>query len=853
MSDRQAQPPFLALPRPLVLGIMVSLVGCGGRTHLFEAHRDGGADGTTDGPQGSGGQGGRADASFTDATDASSRPDIVTPPVSDVAADQARDLPADPRPETPAEAGPDLPDAPNDRFDTLPDTRADGQFDSPRDPLADVRPDLPADATPEVPWDGPRNGDEAGLDTRDADLGDRREIGDASDLGGPGLRVLAGVLAGPGALDGVGGTAQFYFPAGAATDGAGNLYVADAANNTIRKIVLATGEVTTIAGSLAVTGSDDGIGMNARFYSPQGLASDGAGNLYVADSVNSTIRKLVLATGEVTTLAGSAGGSGGTDGPGKTARFEWPASLAYDGAGSLFVADFSGNTIRRVVLATAEVATLAGSFGAAGSQDGTGPGARFSGPQGLASDSAGNLYVADSDNHTIRKIVVAAGLVTTFAGSPGLEGSDDGVGATARFSYPHGLAVDDNGNLLVADFGSNRIRKIRLATAEVTTLAGLSGTGASTDGPGDLAEFDGPHSLAYDSAGKLFVTDSSSHTVREVVLATRAVTTLAGRGRSDGSEDGSGAAARFAYPTGLARDPAGNLLVADSLNHTIRVVTLATGAVRTLVGLAGQGGSRDGTGADARFDFPVGLAYDGAGAVFVADQNNCLIRKVVLATAAVTTIAGSAGMPGSDDGTGGNARFAAPGAVAVDGAGNLFVADTTMHTIRKIAIASGSVTTLAGVAGSPGSDDGVGAGARFSRPAGLACDGTGNLFVADTDNHSLRKIVTATATVTTLGTTLDVPGSDAGSGAAARFQTPAALAIDGAGNLFVADLGDNTVRRVNLASALVTTVVGQTGRWETVPGPLPAYVAAPAGLAVLPSGDLAITDRLENAVLVAQF
>lgn len=824
-----------SFPRAFALAMAFLVVGCGGRSPLLEASRDRSAGGNRIAPPGTGGQGGGSDSSLADASplaDASWKPDVAILPGRDAAAADTRDATAD----SGSDRGPDLaPDTANDRADAMPDMRPDAQSDG--------NPDTLADGNAEVAWDGPGEGSEAGRDSREAG---------ASDARGPGLWVLAGTLAGPGALDGVGPAAQFYFPSGAVTDGAGNLFVADAANNTIRKIVLATGEVTTIAGSLGVTGSDDGIGTSALFFSPQGVASDGAGNLYVADSVNSTIRKLVIATGEVTTIAGAAEVSAYKDGRGTAARFELPLSLAYDGAGNLFVADIDG-TIRKVGLSTGDVTTVAGNAVTKGSQDGTGVGALFSGPQGVASDGAGNLYVADTGNHTIRKIVVDTGVVTTLAGSPGAEGFDDGIGAAARFSYPHGLAVDGNGNLLVADFGSARIRKVVVATATVTTLAGINGYLGSRDGPGDLAEFTGPDYLACDGAGNLFVTDSSNHTVRKVVLATREVTTFAGLGSSAGSDDGMGRVAQFDYPMGLVSDNAGNLLVADSLGQTIRKVVVATGAVSTLAGLADNGGSRDGTGADARFSFPVALAYDGAGTLFVADESNHLIRKVVLATAVVTTVAGAADVAGSEDGIGTSAHFDTPSAVAVDGMGNLFVADKATNVIRRIALASGTVTTLAGAAGVAGSTDGPGGAARFNSPAGLACDSAGNLFVADTGNSTIRKIAIATATVTTLAGTAGITGGGDGTGATARFQTPAALATDGAGNLLVADAQDNTVRKVNVATGLVATVVGHSGRWETVPGPLPAYIAAPAGLAVLPSGDLAITDMDENVVLVAQF
>ncbi|HEX7596810.1 MAG TPA: hypothetical protein VF518_01275, partial [Polyangia bacterium] len=798
-------------------------------------------------------------------SDAYAAPDGVGPPVPDA---PTADVPtADappPRPDTKADANPDVsadrtvtvpdsgpdrtvtvpdsgPDLPSDpRFDALPDLRVDGASDSNRDTSADRNPDLSEDR--------PRDAGDAGPDLL-RDTSDLAIPDAGSNTRSPGLWVLAGVLAGPGALDGIGPVAQFYFPSGAALDGAGNLYIADAANNTIRKIVLATREVTTIAGLLGVTGSDDGVGAKARFFSPQGLATDGAGNLYIADSVNSTVRKLVLATNEVTTLAGSPNATAYRDGRGGAARFESPTGLAYDGAGSLFVTDLDG-TIRRIVLDTAEVTTLAGRATAQGSQDGTGTVALFSRPQGIACDGAGTLYVADTGNYAIRKIVVATAAVTTLAGLAGSEGDDDGVGTAARFSSPLGLALDQGGNLFVADFGGASIRKVVLSTAEVSTLVWSGSVG---EGDYSVNQIDQPVYLACDGAGILYATDSSKHTVLQIVTATKAMTTLAGRASSAGTSDGVGAAAQFHEPSGLVSDNRGGLLIADSYNQCIRRVDIATGSVTTVAGMVGPGGHRDGTGSEARFNYPAALAYDGMGILFIADQNNHAIRQLVLATGLVTTLAGTPGMEESRNGTGSAAHFITPAGLALDGGGNLFVADLGAHTIRKIALANAAVTTLAGRAGSAGSSDGSGTQARFNGPSGLAYSAAGDLFVADTLNCTVRQIELATGSTTTLAGAAGLCDGGDGMGGAAHFQMPGSLALDSAGRLLVADIRDNTVRRLDVVTGQVTTIVGHSGRWETIPGPLPAYVAAPAGLAVLPSGDIAITDSYENVVLLAQF
>jgi streptogramin lyase len=270
--------------------------------------------------------------------------------------------------------------------------------------------------------------------------------------------------------------------------------------------------------------------------------------------------------------------------------------------------------------------------------------------------------------------------------------------------------------------------------------------------------------------------------------------------------------------------------------------------VTTLAGTADSSGSTDGTGAAARFDTPYGVAVDGAGNVFVADYDNNTIRKITL-SGVVTTLAGSAAdSAGSADGTGAAGRFCGPNGVAVDGAGNVLVADYWNDTIRKVT-PSGVVTTLAGSAGLSGSADGTGAAARFFLPVGVAVDGTGNVFVAD-GNNTIRKI-TPTGVVATLAGSAGLSGSADGTGAAASFSWPQGVAVDGAGNVFVADSQNNAIRKIS-TSGVVTTIVGVASGMSAgnLPGPLPASILSPSGVAIDAStGKLYIT--LDDAVMVA--
>jgi sugar lactone lactonase YvrE len=272
-------------------------------------------------------------------------------------------------------------------------------------------------------------------------------------------------------------------------NGAGNAYVADQYNDAIR-VVSPAGVVTTLAGTPGASGRADGLGATARFYGPIDVAVDGADNVYVADQRNHAIRK-ITPVGLVSTLAGSAGVSGSADGNGTAARFDQPTGVAIDGAGNVYVADSNNNTIR-MITSDGMVTTLAGTAGMVGSAEGMGPAARFHNPTDVALDGAGNLYVADAYNNAIRKIT-PAGMVTTLAGMAGTAGSADGTGSAARFNFPTGVAVDSTGNVYVADQRNELIRKVTPAGI-TTTVAGTAGVAGIL--LGNTPRFAAPESLA---------------------------------------------------------------------------------------------------------------------------------------------------------------------------------------------------------------------------------------------------------------------------------------------------------------------------------------------------------------------
>jgi sugar lactone lactonase YvrE len=618
----------------------------------------------------------------------------------------------------------------------------------------------------------------------------------------PILALLAGDVSGPGSIDGATAIARFSYPAGIAIDGTNNIYIADSGNSTVRKIS-PDGVVSTIAGTTGSAGSVDGVGTAARlnFGPAGGLGVDSAGNIFVGDRSRGTIRK-ISPLGVVSTLRDPTGV------PILVGNY---GGIAIDGTGNVYLTGPDSHLIRKISLGGV-LSTLAGADYQPGSADGPGTLARFNSPLGIAVDQVGNVFVADSVNRTIR-MISPAGLVSTLAGTPTVTGSADGTGAGALFSYPLGLSLDSSGNVYVADGGA--VRKIT-PMGVVTTLAGVSNIAGFLDGQGAAARLSPPSWLASETA---------SHSIRKIT-PDGSVGTLAGSPWIVGKVDSTGPAARFNNPEGLAADSLGNAYVADAYNNAIRKIDPA-GKVTTIAG-DGIRGNSDGVGQFARFSNPQGVAVDATGNVFVADLGNHLIRKIDPA-GIVSTLAGIASIAGSQDGPIGVATFNYPKNLAVDGVGNIYVADTGNSTIRRIS-PSGMVSTLAGTAGASGSADGIGTAASFNQPTGIAADMNGNVFVADSAGNTIRKIAPG-AIVTTLAGTAGTRGSKDGIGADASFAVPYGLSTDAEGNVYVADPADGTIRKITQSGA-VTTVAGVTNQIGFAPGPLPGALPTPLGVAI---------------------
>ena len=589
--------------------------------------------------------------------------------------------------------------------------------------------------------------------------------------------------------------------------------------------------------SLLVEGGG-GLRGPATFRGPAGLAMDPGGNLLVAETGASVIRR-ISREGLVTVLAGQPGQAGSADGPAETASFREPEGLALDArTGTLFVAD-TGNHTLRAITPGGQVATLAGSPGQPGAVDGQGPNARFNEPRGLAVGADGTVYVADSANELVRQVSPLDGTVTTLAGQAGTWGFLDGPGSQAQFGYPWALAVDAEQHVFVADTFNNAIRKI--ASGLVTTVVGTPEEEASRDGDLRTARLHFPQGIVANPAGGFLVSESGTGRIR--TLDAQGVGTLA-----------LGAGLPFKDPSGLALDPGGGLWVADTgrnavlqlgadpgpagaprLRDAVKVVVdPSTGGILLGDGaghlhrVSPRGGTRplelrNASGQPMPLKGLGGLAVDAAGTLYTVNPE----------TAALVSIS-SGGLVGDVPAPPG---FQRPGDLAVDSGGNLYVSDLVEATVRKVS-RGGLVSLFAGTPFTPGQVDGPGEGAKFTLPAGLAVDGGDNLIVADPGAHTIRRI-SPLGSVTTLAGKAGEAGSADGDAVTARFNTPQGVAVDGWGNVFVADTGNATVRRIS-RDGTVTTVAGVPGQAQGRLGPLPGGLTPPRSVAVTAEGDLLV-------------
>jgi len=555
-----------------------------------------------------------------------------------------------------------------------------------------------------------------------------------------------------------------------------------------------------------------------------GLAVDKSGNIYIADAGNNRIRK-INSSGIISTIAGNGTAGYSGDGGQATAAELWGAEgLAVDASGNVFIAEglitqtqtphYVGNNRVRKINSAGIISTVAGkgSPGGFGGDGGPATAASLWNPVRVALDASGNLYIADANNNRIRKIN-SAGVISTVTGDNKAGYNGDGGTATASSIYnPAGVALDASGNIFIADFYNYRVRKVNTSSV-ISTIAG---NGTSMDsayaGPTTGVELNGTCGGALDASGNFYFADQGNVVIRKIDKSGY-MTIVAGNGVPGYSGDGGPAtAAELMYPAGVKIDPAGNMYIADYTNSRIRKVS-STGTISNFAGDSVRGYSGDGGPATAaELYFPGDVALDVSGNLYIADCFNNRVRKVNT-SGIISTIAGdSTGGYSGDGGPATAAELFHPTNLTFDASGNLLIVDAYNNCVRKVNTV-GIISTFAGNDTAGFSGDGGPATAAeldfsvvFEGPygvgGGLAVDDSGNVFISDYVNNRIRKVNTSGIINTVAGSIYPGYTGDGGAATAAELYYPNGVTVDGSGNIFIADFLNNRIREVTKGSAL---------------------------------------------------
>ena len=627
-------------------------------------------------------------------------------------------------------------------------------------------------------------------------------------------------------LDGGSGTlAPLRQPRSVAADTLGNVYIADSADNRIRKVNF-SGIISTYAGTGEPGYSGDrGKASLAQLNGPTGVAVDASGNLYIADRGNYRVRRISL-DGTINTVAGTGiSGFSGDNGPATSARVI-PVAVAVDGKGILYIADGLNFRIRKVDL-NGTITTVAG-VGTSGFAGDNGPAlsALIGLVTGMAVDSAGNIYLADLSAERVRK-VDTNGMITTVAGIGDYGYIDDGLPATSSIMLPDGVAIDGFGNLFLSDINLNVVRRVDMSTGLIYTVVGNGSPGFSGDnGAATNAGLSAPAGLALDSNNQLYIADLFNARVRKV--AGSVITTLAGTGSRDG---GSATAAFLNFPEGLAASGTNNVLVADTGNNEARRFNIG-GNISSVGQVQGV---------------PHGVAVDSGGNFYVTDDEP-LVLKITPAGATSIVAGNSRDGYSGDNGPATAAMISTPTGIAVDPGNNVYFTDYNNNRIRKVT-PSGTISTIAGNGRFAFSGDNGPALSAGIDPLDVAVDNNSNVYVADEINNRIRKITPGGTITTIAGNGTAGYGGDGGQATSAMLDSPSGVAVDNAGNLYIADLGNSVVRRVT-AGGLITTIAGNGTAYPASGdgGPAISAAIAPYRVAVDSAGSVYISDSVNDRI-----
>ena len=760
-------------------------------------------------------------------------------------------------------------------------------------------------------------------------------------------------------------SAELAYPTAVALDASGNIYIADSGNDVIREINASTGVISTIAGNGSIGyGGDGGPATSAPLGYSLNITLDGAGNLYIADMYFMVVRQVSAATGIITTVAGNgSAGYSGDGGPATSAELNWPCGLAVDPIGNIYIADFDNNVIREVIAATGNISTVAGT-GIAGYSGDNGPAgsSELSGPYAVSLDAAGNLYISDTANQVVRQ-VSPPGTISTVAGNgTGGFSGDGGPATSAELDIPAGTATDSSGNLYIADVQNLRVRLVgsnvtepvtteptitwgaptpitygtALSAIQLNATASVAGTfsyepasgavlsaglhsltvvfsptdtvhygpamavvpltvnqaspvitwgtpapipygvglsstqlNASTNVPGTFTYAPSTGTILFSGSQTLSATFTPADTV-DYTSTTATVTlivstnsgsadifTFAGNGTGGYSGDGGSALqAELTLPGSVKADASGNLYIRDWGSDVIRKVDGQTRIIQTVAGNGQEGFSGDGGPAtNAMINNPSDLAFDPAGNLYIADQGNNRIRKIDLTTGIISTVAGNgtAGYTG-DGGAAIDAELNSPCGVVFDSAGNMYISDFSNQVIRKVSAQTGFISTVVGNGIQGYSRDGGPAiSAKLNQPGYLAIDASGNLYLQDWGNDVIREVNISDGNISTVAGdgTLGYSG-DGGPATSAEFKLDGNIVVDSAGNLYITDSGNNVIRSVSASSGLTSTIAGDgVAGYAGDGGPaVNAELNQPEGIGLDAGGNLYIADFGNNRVRV---
>lgn len=642
-------------------------------------------------------------------------------------------------------------------------------------------------------------------------------------------------------------------PAGLAVDSSGNVYVSLAQIHQIWKIT-SSGQVSLFAGNGSFPYNGDGIpAVNATLCQPAGLAFDASGNLYVADSGHNRVRK-ISALGMISTVAGAGtAGNAGDGGPASAAQLNNPVAVAVDSANNLYIADKNNQRVR-TVSAAGVIAAFAGTGTAAFSGDGgDAVAASLSSPVGVSVDSSGLVYIADAGNFRVRK--VAAGIISTVAGN-GTNGysGDHGPATAAQLNSVTGVAVDSSNNLYIVEAGD--VRVVMRGQQLIVTFAGGPTLGYSGDGGSPAsATFRNLAAIALDSgAANIYLADAGNGRIRKSTSTN--VSTFAGNGTLNSNGSGQAAAnASLLSPNSVAVDNTGSLVFADPGSSAIRKVALSGNVLTMLAGNGLSGTTSDGQAATGPAINPFALTFDANGSLYYVEQNR--VRKVsngvISPVANASNIAGAAG----DGGPAAAANLNLPSGLAVAANGDLYVADTRNNRIRAINGQSGVMTTVAGTgaAGTAG-DGGLATSATLNQPSAISLDGAGNLFEAELGSNRVRKISLATNIITALAGDGTSNFADNIAANSTGLLAPLSIFADQSSNVFIADQGHSRIRKVS-AAGIITTVAGNGSYDVTGDGGSPLLASVnPLGITIDRAQNLYIADssgRIRSVPVTACF